>query len=82
MAGNEQFEFSEPEDWYDEDVDDIQATVAVYKVIQQLIHNGFSVDLIDFENDPPEAFKEIEVDLIQVSQSSFRFFENYRFTFR
>ena len=82
IAGNVQFDFRDPQDWDDEDEDDIQATVAVYKVIKGLVENGFSVDIIDFENEPPEEFIELEVDLGQVPQSAFRFFENYRFNFR
>lgn len=82
IAGNEPFDFVAPQDWDDEEEDDIQATITIYKVIKGLIEKGFSVDLIDFEDEPPEEFNRLEVDLIQVSPSEFRFFENYRFTFR
>ena len=77
--------FGEPEDWFPEEENDITATHQVISVIRSLIERGERVDVIDaWDDGKTEAVPlggDIEVNLKEVGNESFRFFENHRFSF-
>ena len=74
--------FSEPVDWYPEEEDEIKATLEVIKVIRGLLEGGAEVDCIDaWEGDSPHPLTELEVDLGEISDEAFRFYENHHFIF-
>ncbi len=75
--------FGKPEDWYHEEQDELEATQQLYQVIAALLSSGHEVDCIDrWEGAKPENIGVLEVSLDEVSEETFRLFENYRFTFR
>lgn len=78
--------FGVPEDWYHEEANDITATRQVIALIRSLLEHGAKVDVVDaWIGDPtPDELSlsgDIEVNLQMVDDASFRFFENYRFSF-
>ena len=75
--------FGEPEDWYPEEQDELEATQQLYEVISTLLTTGHRVDCLDrWEGAKPEELETLDVSLAQVSKKAFRLFENYRFTFK
>jgi hypothetical protein len=77
--------FGEPEDWLPEEPGKIEATRQISAVIRSLVKSGAEVDCVDawaHDQDSVEPLAgEIEVDLSEISDSAFRFFEMHRFTF-
>ena len=74
--------FGEPEDWYNEDQDEIDATKELFRLIEQLIFCEDQVDCISiWEGSDPEDVVKIDVQLSFLSEVSFRFFENHHFVF-
>lgn len=76
--------FSEPVEWYKEAPEDIEATGKVIEIIRDLVDRGERVDCIDaWEHQEmyPVAKAELEVNLLKINNSEFRFFENHHFTF-
>ncbi len=77
--------FGEPVDWFPEEADDVAATRTFAGTIRALVEGGAHVDCIDAwdDGDTTRALAgTIDVDLAQVSDAQFRFFENHRFVFR
>ena len=80
--GND-MDFAPPADWCPEDVDDIEATKAVYDLLSAMLAQGHKVDLVDaWVNTEPEAITVLDVSLSEVDRDSFQFFENYKFNLR
>ncbi|MGH1402857.1 MAG: hypothetical protein ACRBDL_01290 [Alphaproteobacteria bacterium] len=83
-ANDPKLGFGVPEDWYPEDDVDIKATIGFIKTIRAILQAGFHVDCIDIWNDnssienPPEK---ILVNLLDLKNEEFRFFENHIFEF-
>lgn len=76
--------FGEPVDWYEEDQDDIEATLHVIRLIRSLVVRGHGVDCIDVWTGADrfaDRARELEVDLSVVADAEFRFFENHYFSF-
>ena len=74
--------FSEPVDWYEEDENEIAATLSFIKIIRQLIESGQRVDCIDAWNDAvQDNIVERFVNLKKIDDEQFRFFENHHFIF-
>jgi hypothetical protein len=74
--------FSEPVDWYEEDGSEIAATLSFIRVIRQLIESGQKVDCIDVWNNAAQKdIVERVVNLKNMDDEQFRFFENHRFIF-
>ena len=72
--------FSDPVDWYEEDQDDIDATLELYSILSKLLSAGYKVDLIDlWQGVKPDDITTINVSLDDVSSTAFRMFENHRF---
>ena len=74
--------FGEPEDWYREDQEEIDATKELFHLIEQLIFCEDQVDCISiWEGSDPEDVVKMDVQLSFLSEVSFRFFENHHFVF-
>ena len=74
--------FSEPIAWYEEGQDAIAATLAFIKLIRGILENGCRADCVDlWEGTPSEEVEEILVDLDEIADEQFRFFENHHFSF-
>jgi hypothetical protein len=76
--------FGEPVDWYEEAPEEIEATLQLIEVLRSLLEAREGVDCIDaweHQSMHPIAVTELEVDLTQVSNAQFRFFENHHFVF-
>lgn len=74
--------FSDPLEWWPEDQEDIEATFQVVRIFRSLLTQKAQLDCVDtwfdcdLEMEPPEDLK---VDLANIPESHFRFFEGYRF---
>ena len=74
--------FGEPVDWYEEQVDEIEATKIFYDVVAALISVGSMVDCMDiWSGAKKDQIKRLTVDLLSISRGAFRFFENHHFIF-
>ena len=74
--------FGMPEDWYEEQQDNLDATQQLYDVIVTLLASGHRVDCIDmWAGAEPKDIKTLPVSLDRVSREAFRLFENHRFVF-
>ncbi len=76
--------FGEPVDWYPEEPEDIEATNQLIVIIRELVEAGESVDCIDaweHQNMCPVTGSEMQVNLSDVKNEEFRFFENHHFVF-
>jgi hypothetical protein len=84
-VGSVELGFGEPEDWYPEEAEDIQATLRVIAAIRQLVDAGAQVDCVDAwahgQVEAAELAGSLGVDLAVVGDAAFRFFENHRFVF-
>ena len=81
LAGPD-FDFGIPEDWFPEDPANIEATLIFVRVVRDLLAKGESVDCIDaWESTLAEAPRLLTVDLGQIRDEEFRFFENHHFEF-
>jgi hypothetical protein len=80
LAGGSDFEFEEPQDWCQEEQDNIDATLDLYSSLVFLLSLGYKVDLIDqWYEAKREDIITIDVSLDTVSQKKFRLFENYKY---
>lgn len=76
------FEFGPPEDWFPEEASDIAATLLFIRVVRSLLSKGEQVDCIDrWEGNDPEVIPWVSVNLSQIPDEEFRFFENQHFDF-
>lgn len=77
--------FGEPEDWFHENESDIEATRQFVAAIRALVERGEQVECIDHWAGTPREFEaalgEMEINLNTVTDTTFRFFENQRFSF-
>ena len=74
--------FGEPVDWYEEQSDEIEATIFFYDVVAGLISEGSRVDCIAiWEKAQKDQIKRLAVDLLSIPRGAFRFFENHHFVF-
>jgi hypothetical protein len=75
--------FSEPEDWWPEDADDIAATMEAVSAFKTILADGARLDCIaawtsnDIELEPLNGADIIELTAMEAA--SFRFFEGHRF---
>jgi len=73
-------EFGEPEDWYEEEQDELDATRELYSTLVYLMSLGHKVDLVDqWHGALREDITTLDVSLADVSESAFRMFENHKF---
>lgn len=76
--------FGEPQDWYPEEAEDVEATRHVIATIRRLVIGGARVDCVDawaHGKAAAELVGTVSVDLATVEDRAFRFFENHRFVF-
>jgi len=72
--------FGEPIDWYAEEQDEINATCELYATLTMLLSSGYHVDLLDqWNGSQPIDIKTLDVSLNDVSERTFRLFENHKF---
>jgi hypothetical protein len=72
--------FSEPEDWYKEEKDEIDATRELYGTLSDILSSGHQLDLVDrWEGSQPGDITTLDVSLDKVSERAFRMFENHKF---
>jgi hypothetical protein len=77
--------FGEPEDWYEEDTEDILATKAFYRVVRTLVNQGCQVDSFDlFDNNEgiTTLLNRLDIDTQHISADAFRFFEQVVFDYQ
>jgi hypothetical protein len=74
--------FMAPVDWYDEGEHEILATLKFIKFVRRMKKLGYQVDCIDvWEGSEKEKIVETFVDLDEITDGQFRFFENHHFIF-
>ena len=74
--------FGVPEDWFPEEESDIQATQIFVRFVRSLLAKGKKVDCIDaWEGNSEMPFAQLTVNLSQIRDEEFRFFENHHFDF-
>ncbi|MBI5583345.1 MAG: hypothetical protein HY892_05950 [Deltaproteobacteria bacterium] len=72
--------FSEPEDWYPEGRDELDATRELYAALSEILSSGARLDLLDrWEGSQPEDITTLVVSFDQVSPGAFRLFESHKF---
>lgn len=76
------FGFSKPVDWYEEDEEDIAATLLFIKIVRNIIDRGNMVDCINIWTAAnKEDILEKTINLKRIADNEFRFFENHHFRF-
>lgn len=76
--------FAEPVDWYPEEEEEIEATLQLIRIIRCVVLEGHAVDCVDVwqgHDAGASVVSQLDVDLGTVTDSAFRFFENYHFKF-
>ena len=74
--------FGIPEDWFPEEETDIEATKMFVHVVRSLLSTGERVDCIDaWDGNSERPFSQLSVNLSQIRDEEFRFFENHHFDF-
>ncbi len=74
--------FSEPVDWFEEGEDEIEATLLFIKIVRRLIVQRHQVDCLDaWYCVAKEDITEMKVNLKDLDDEQFRFFENQHFIF-
>ena len=74
--------FGVPEDWFPEEAADVQATQLFIRLVRELLAQGEHVDCIDaWEGNSEMPFSRLPVNLGQIRDEEFRFFENHHFDF-
>lgn len=83
-VGSVELGCGEPEDWFLEEPEDIEATLRLIAIVRELSDKGAKVDCIDawaHSSDSACLAGTIDVDLSNMNDKAFRFFENHRFVF-
>lgn len=74
--------FGVPEDWFPEEESDITATQILIRFVRSLLAKGQRVDCIDaWDGNSEMTFVHLPVNLSQIRDEEFRFFENHHFEF-
>lgn len=79
-----EFDFSIPEDWFPEEKSDIEATLMFIRLVRSLLSKGARVDCIDLwagSDAEDVTVPMLPVNLNQIRDEEFRFFENHHFDF-
>lgn len=77
--------FDFPQDWYEEESEDIAATMEFIEVVRSLVEGGHSVDCIDVwghQTDVSATVETIEVPIGDMPLGKFRFMEARHFVFK
>ena len=74
--------FSEPEDWYPEEPDALEATRELYRILRAIVSSGHQVDLIDrWLDTSPKDIVTADVSLGALTEGAFRLIEDHRLVF-
>ncbi|NND66141.1 MAG: hypothetical protein HKN19_01020 [Halioglobus sp.] len=77
--------FAEPVDWFEEDSEDIAATLSLVKALRQIAATGARLDCVDaWEGDSQDdavLAGEVVVDFARISDPAFRLIEGYHLEF-
>ena len=74
--------FGEPVEWYPEDEDEIAATLLFVSIVRSIIKRGHKVDCIDaWHGSTKKDIHVKKVNLDEINDDQFRFFENHHFHF-
>ena len=72
--------FGEPEDWFPEDQDEIDATRELYDILNAIVARGHQLELIDcWSGDEEKEAETINVPMTEVPSGHFRLFEGHLF---
>jgi hypothetical protein len=78
--GAEQLGFDEPQDWFPEESDGIDATQQLYDVLKSIVERGFHVSLLDcWSGDEDSEATTMEVSLSGIPCKRFRMMEGRLF---
>lgn len=73
--------FADPEDWFPEEQEDIDATLQLVKIFKTILSTGVRIDCIDAwanaSTAEPLITGNVVVDFAEIPDTSFRFIENY-----
>lgn len=79
---SESLGFGAPEDWFPEEVEEVESTAAAYDLFSRLVAEGWSLEALDTSSGANLGdMKSMKVSMGEVPRDSFRFFENFRFEF-
>ncbi|MBC3920081.1 hypothetical protein H8L32_21620 [Undibacterium sp. CY18W] len=85
LAESVELGFGEPEEWFHEEKDSIEATRQISAQIRSLLQQNGAVDCVDTwahgQVDAAELVGDLKVNFAEIKDSAFRFFENHRFCF-
>lgn len=74
--------FGVPEEWREEDADDIESSAATYDLFMKLLDSESELDVVSVWTDcTAEEVTNLEVRLADIPRDSFRFVENVMFSF-
>ncbi len=77
--------FADPVDWFEEEQEDIDATIRLVTVFKELVSNGSNLDCVDTwagaENNSHQLLGEVVVDFSKISATAFRLIEDFRHEF-
>jgi hypothetical protein len=79
LGAGSDFHFGPPDEWFEEDEDDLAATAAAYDLLANLVAQGHKVDVLDTWNAEISNPLEVAVNLEEVTRTDFRFWEGCRF---
>ncbi|HMS54968.1 MAG TPA: hypothetical protein PKA27_06170 [Fimbriimonadaceae bacterium] len=71
-------EFWEPQDWFEEDPEDVEATQAFYDLVVRLVGEGEKIDIVTVWTGE-DVLHERTISLVEVSKAAFRFMDGFRF---
>jgi len=75
--------FGEPEGWFPEDQDQIDATHELYAILKDIVGRRHRVELLDcWSGDEEKEAKSIDVSFAEVPSGHFRLFEGYLFSLK
>jgi len=75
--------FAEPEPWYPEETDAVDATRELYRRLKAILTAGHRLDLLSrWEGDRSGGIITLDVSLDQVTERAFRLFEAHKFRCR
>jgi hypothetical protein len=81
LSGPE-FKLGVPEEWFPEEKSDIEATLLFIRVVRSLISKGERVDCVDrWPGNEAEVIPWVSINLSQILDEEFRFFEDHHFDF-
>ncbi|MCU7873669.1 MAG: hypothetical protein KZQ91_13090 [Candidatus Thiodiazotropha sp. (ex Lucinoma borealis)] len=77
--------FAKPESWFEEEQEDIDATLKLVKVFKELVSKGSKLDCVDAwsgdEKKSHELSGEVVVNFSEISETEFRLIEDFQHDF-